>query len=280
MNNVTTIIPSIQWSELTRNVLVRVLQQKLPKYCTHTVYLVLSGVPLRLGSQIHSFVDTIPNISHSDISFKLFLSPFLLNGSEARNIGLKYAYSASSQFIAFVDSDDFVHEYKLMRQIQYLSDSSSADFCATLKKNVLNDITFPHDNNTALPPSCQTSFSPITLTLSPLTSTILRHKLPHMSSFVFRAEALRSFLFDSKLTRFQDLDMLLYLSSMYKSIAVIPETLVYINKSPSLEKARKQSLRLSLYLLQKHSHRLPFYIYPLFILKYVLYPRVRYGLGF
>ena len=104
---------------------------------------------------------------------------------------------------------------------------------------------------------------------------LIRRQFPHTSSWVLSKELYKKIRFDDELNRYQDLAYIVEVRKKFNECLLINENLVLIKKSINRRKIKSQSLKDSLNFCRKYFNYNFFYS-TLFILKYFLYPRIRY----
>ena len=115
MNLVSTIIPVHKYSEVVKESILSAIHQD---FISHKVFVI-----------VNSLEDDIVEKIHNDFGQQIQVSEITKLGvSFARNEGIKLS---SSEYIAFLDSDDVWYKNKLSKQIEYMRDNKYL-ICGTL----------------------------------------------------------------------------------------------------------------------------------------------------
>lgn len=192
-----------------------------------------------------------------DVSIKVFLFDKRLNGSEARNFCFKNTHS---DFIGLCDSDDRWNAdkvYKEMRLINSSKKNFNTQFIgSTTRKRFLKKTVF-------------------LIAIKVKHCLLFRKEFPHTSTWVLSKCLYSNISFENSLERFQDLAYILKARKICKKCLIINETLVDIRKSINRKKIKLQTLNYSLKFCSDYLDKNLIYT-TLFVLKYFLYPRIRY----
>jgi len=130
-NRISVIIPTYNRAKLLNMSLASVLNQT---YKNIEIIVVDDGSK----DNIKEIINKLKDYRIKFIKLKINKAP-----SYARNLGIK---KSKGEFISFQDSDDFIHEDKLEKQIINLkSNNADLDFCKIcIHLNDTNEIIFPN----------------------------------------------------------------------------------------------------------------------------------------
>ena len=164
--------------------------------------------------------------SFSDSRLKFVTQKKHINGAEARNEGIR---QSSGQFIAFLDDDDEWLPSKLEKELQMLQEHPDCDGVSCLYGEYKNGKLF----HSCPPYNGQNLHKKIfQREVAVFTSTILLKK----------DSLLKAGLFDNKLRRHQDLQLLLDFTKFYK-ICVLCEYLVKLHTDSDINRPSYEKLQ-------------------------------------
>ena len=115
MNSVSTVIPVHKYNQITKESILSAINQE---YTENKVYVIVNSIENDLVERIYK--DFGKEIEISKIND--------LGVSYARNEGVRLS---TSEYIAFLDSDDVWYKDKLSKQIKYMTDNKHL-ICGTL----------------------------------------------------------------------------------------------------------------------------------------------------
>ena len=253
----TAIIPALISDKYLQSSITGVFKQRSIENVHYSIIIVVSNCnSTNLKKQLIDFVEK--KFFKYDISTTLVIHEELLNGSEARNNCIELS---NSNYIGFCDSDDIWNSNKVQKEIELIHKIGSnckIDFIGSkvIEKDIENiEIQkIPINSNHAL---------------------WSRSKFPHTSTWVISKKLSEKIKFDEKLTRFQDLAFIIEAKNKGIECIIMNKSLVLFNRKMIKKKIKNQSLELSLYFCRKYLTNNPVSCI-LFIIKYYLYPRVRY----
>ena len=180
-----------------------------------------------------------------------------MNGSEARNFCFK---NTDSDFIGLCDSDDIWYSDKVSKEIRLIKSSTkniNNQFIGSLsRKRFLKNAIF-------------------LLSIKVKHCLLFRKKFPHTSTWVLSKSLYSKLTFDNSLERYQDLAFILKARKICKECLIINENLVDIRRSINRKKIKLQSFSFSLKFCKDYLDNNLINSF-LFIIKYFLYPRIRY----
>lgn len=161
----------------------------------------------------------------NDNRVHLVLQEKHVNGAEARNAGVR---ASNGEYIAFLDDDDVWLPKKIERQIAYIDSHRDLDGCSALYNEYVGG---------QLVHSC-----PL-YTEENLFQKIFRREVAVFTSTVLLKKEclLEAGLFDTKLKRHQDLQLLLRFTDKFK-LGVLPEYLVQLQNDSAINRPNAQTI--------------------------------------
>ena len=199
-------------------------------------------------------IQYLTSISNNNKNIKLLFNTGKPGVSSSRNYGI---LNSKSKYIGIVDSDDYYHDHKIEKQVNYLEKNEDISVIGT------NIILVDDDNNI------------IGERLYPKTDRIIRkqflYKMPIANtSILFRRKDLSDTgLFDENLKKAEDLELWLRFLSRNKKLYNLQEKLVYYRMPSDENEKRGREHYKNYYLaLKKHSKNIwpnAYRVVPLFI---------------
>ena len=163
--------------------------------------------------------------SYTDQRVKLVTQPKHVNGAEARNAGIR---AASGEYIAFLDDDDEWLPEKLEKQMAIINADSTIDGVSCLYHELSDGKVFH-----SCPPYTGEGLHK---------KVFMRQVAVFTSTILLRKEALlEAGLFDNRLRRHQDLQLLLDFTKEHK-MAVLNEYLVKLHSDSGINRPSYERL--------------------------------------
>lgn len=191
---VSCIIPSFKRTDTLRRAINSILSQTYKN-----LEILVVDDNLREDEYSKSLREIIKEYEN-DSRVKLIVQEKHINGAEARNAGIR---ASNGEYVAFLDDDDEWLPEKLEHQLSYLEENPIYDGCSTL----YNEYKSKQIIHSCPPYTPDNIFNKIfRREVAVFTSTVL----------VKKNCIVNSGMFDNKLKRHQDLQMLLRFTSKYK----------------------------------------------------------------
>ena len=163
--------------------------------------------------------------SIKDERVKLITQERHINGAKARNVGIE---NAKGEFIAFLDDDDEWLSEKIEKQLAFLKKNENLEGCSVLYNEYKGD-TIVH--------SC-----PVYTADNLFQKIFWREVAVFTSTVLLRRDCLiKSGMFDIRLKRHQDLQMLLRFTKSFE-MGVIPEYLVKLHLDSGINRPNADAI--------------------------------------
>lgn len=215
---VSVIIPSYKRSDTVTRAVNSVLNQS---YKDLEVLVVDDNIP---GDKYSVILKKVIE-SINDKRVRLVTQSQHINGAKARNVGIE---NANGEYVAFLDDDDEWLPRKLEKQIAFLKDNSNYKGCSVLYNEYKGD-NVVH--------SCPE------YTADNLFLKIFRREVAVFTSTVLlkRDCLIESGMFDIRLKRHQDLQMLLRFTKCFE-MGVVPEYLVKLHLDSGINRPNADAI--------------------------------------